>query len=68
LFCGTAWSEIGFNKSGVQLLHRNKEIEMKKQKKKVPVVRNYLVVIVVTKSGAGKHKDKKRDSKAKHAE
>lgn len=27
-------------------------------------VRNYLVVLVVRKSGAGKHRDKKRESKA----
>lgn len=37
---------------------------MKKQDKLK--VRNYLVRLVMTKSGAGKHKDKKREAKNKH--
>lgn len=30
--------------------------------------RNYLVALVMKKSGAGKHKDKKRESKNQHSE
>ena len=43
---------------------------MKKRKIKIelPKQRNYTVKLVVTKSGAGKHKDKKREAKNKHHE
>lgn len=41
---------------------------MKKPKKQVLKVRNFLVVLVVKKSGAGKHKDKKRQAKNSHKE
>lgn len=37
----------------------------KQQRVKLPR-RNYLVALVVTKSGAGKHRDKKREQKNRH--
>lgn len=40
----------------------------KKIKIELPKQRNYTVKLVVTKSGAGKHKDKKREAKNKHHE
>jgi hypothetical protein len=33
---------------------------------KLPKERNYTVRLVVTKTGAGKHKDKKKEQKNKH--
>ena len=43
---------------------------MNKRKIKIelPKQRNYTVKLVITKSGAGKHKDKKREAKNKHVE
>jgi len=38
-----------------------------REKRKLPH-RNFLVPLVVKKTGAGKHKDKKREAKGKHHE
>jgi hypothetical protein len=37
------------------------------KKKKLPR-RNYLVILVIKKTGAGQHKNKKREQKSKHQE
>lgn len=53
--------EIRFNPEHDTIPPENKmELKMK--------VRNYLVKLVVTKSGAGRHRNKKREAKNKHYE
>lgn len=43
-------------------------MKQRKIKIELPKQRNYTVKLVITKSGSGKHKDKKRESKNKHPE